>query len=430
MASEDKSSAWFERACQCIPGGVNSPVRAFGAVGGTPRFMARGEGPYLYDIDGNRYVDMVLSWGPLIAGHAHPQVLAAVNKAAAEGLTFGAPCPAEVEMAETICRAFPAIEKVRMVNSGTEATMSAVRLARAFTGRSKIIKMAGCYHGHADQFLIQAGSGLLTAGVPSSPGVTSTIGNDTLIAQYNDIDSLVRLFKENPRDIAAVIMEPLPANMGVVLPLPGYLEEVRDLTKSFGSLLIFDEVISGFRVDYGGMQTVFKIKPDLTCLGKIIGGGMPVGAYGGREEIMNMVAPLGPVYQAGTLSGNPVAMAAGLATLQIMQDTDWYEGMEVLNYLLCKRLETAADRADIEVAVNHFGPLLTLFFGRDEVASYQEALTADTEMYARFFHAMLKRGVYLPCSQYEAWFLSITHTMDDIEMVAAAAEEALAEIAG
>lgn len=426
--AEEQSAVWYQRACQSIPGGVNSPVRAFGAVGGTPRFMSRGEGPYIFDVDGNRYVDLVLSWGPLIAGHAHPEVVEAVAQAAAQGLTYGAPTPAEVEMAETICQAFPSIEKVRMVNSGTEATMSAVRLARAFTGRSKIIKMAGCYHGHADQFLIKAGSGLLTAGVPSSPGVTENISSDTLIAQYNDLNSLAALFKENPRDIAAVIMEPLPANMGVVRPLPGYLEEVRDLTRSFGSLLIFDEVISGFRVDYGGMQTIFKVKPDLTCLGKIIGGGMPVGAYGGREEIMNMIAPLGPVYQAGTLSGNPVAMAAGLATLKIMQDTDWYEGMEVLIYLLAKRLETAADRAGIEVAINHFGPLLTMFMGVDEVTCYDEALQADTELYARFFHAMLKRGVYLPCSQFEAWFLSITHSIEDIEMIAAAAEEAMLEI--
>ncbi|MGE5380102.1 MAG: glutamate-1-semialdehyde 2,1-aminomutase [Methylocystaceae bacterium] len=429
MAVEGKSADWFERACQCIPGGVNSPVRAFGAVGGTPRFMARGEGPYIYDVDGNRYVDMVLSWGPLIAGHAHPLVLEAVNRAAASGLTYGAPCPAEVELAETICQAFPAMEKIRMVNSGTEATMSAVRLARGFTGRSKIVKMAGCYHGHADQFLIAAGSGLLTAGVPNSPGVTSAVGSDTLIAQFNDLESIVRLFKEYGNDIAAVILEPLPANMGVVLPLPGYLDEIRDLTSSFGSLLIFDEVISGFRVGYGGMQTVLNIEPDLTCLGKIIGGGMPVGAYGGRQAIMSMVAPEGPVYQAGTLSGNPVAMAAGLATLKIMQDTDWYEGMEVLTYLLAKRLEAAADRAGIEVAVNHFGPLLTMFFGPDEVTNYQEAMSSNTDMYARFFHAMLKRGVYLPCSQYEAWFLSIMHTVDDIEMIGNAAEEALKEIA-
>lgn len=411
-----------------MPGGVNSPVRAFTAVGGRPLFMASGDGAYITDVDGNRYIDMVLSWGPLIAGHAHPEVLKAVKEAVDNGLTFGAPCPAEVELAELICDAFPSIEKVRMVNSGTEATMSAVRLARAYTGRDKIVKMIGCYHGHADAFLLQAGSGLLTAGVPSSPGVPEMSAADTLLCPFNNIEALNGILKERAAEIAAVIMEPLPANMGVVRPLPGYLEAVRELTQRFGVLLIFDEVITGFRICYGGMQTLFKIKPDLTCLGKIIGGGMPVGAYGGRAEIMDMVAPQGPVYQAGTLSGNPVAMAAGLATLRIMQETDWYEGMEVLAYVLAKRLEAAAEAAGIEMVVNHFGPLMTPFFGVDEVYDYETAKAADTDMYARFFNGMLAKGVYLPCSQFEAWFLSIAHTLDEIEKVAKAAEETMQQI--
>jgi glutamate-1-semialdehyde 2,1-aminomutase len=420
----------FLRAEQLLPGGVNSPVRSFRAVGRKPLFITRGEGSRLFDADGREYIDYVCSWGPLILGHAHPAVTEAVARAVRDGLSFGAPTQREVEMAELITEAFPSMEMVRMVNSGTEAVMSALRLARGFTGRRYIVKFAGCYHGHSDSMLVKAGSGLTTAGMPDSAGVTPETAAATLVARYNDPASAEALFAEKGSEIAAVIVEPIAGNMGLVPPEPGFLPFLRQITARWDALLIFDEVISGFRAAYGGAQAVYGVTPDLTVLGKIIGGGMPVGAYGGRREIMRLVAPLGPVYQAGTLSGNPIAMAAGLAALQILRaDRDIYARLEKAGASLAASMRQAAEDSGIPVTVNQAGSLLTLFFTPGPVRSYEDALQSDTRLFARFFGELLARGVYIAPSQYEAVFLSAAHTEDDLALTAGAVADAMRALA-
>ncbi|MGE5389543.1 MAG: glutamate-1-semialdehyde 2,1-aminomutase, partial [Deltaproteobacteria bacterium] len=379
----DRSREMFARALNLIPGGVNSPVRAFKSVGSEPVFIDHAAGARVFDVDGNEYIDYVGSWGPLILGHSHPEVVQAIREAAGRGTSYGAPCCAEIELAEIICAAIPSIEKVRMVSSGTEATMSALRLARAFTGRNKVVKFEGCYHGHADSFLIKAGSGLLTGGVVSSPGVPEHLAQDTLIAGYNDIASVEDLFKEFGQEIAAVIVEPIAGNMGLVLPDLEFLNYLRNITDMYGSLLIFDEVITGFRTRFGGFQDTVGIKPDLTTLGKIIGGGLPVGAYGGRKEIMDLVAPSGSVYQAGTLSGNPLAMAAGAATLNILRDGEWYDRLEVMTYMLTTRLRTVFEEFDLYPCINRLGSMFCVFFTEEEVNSLTQVMTCDVEQYSR-----------------------------------------------
>ena len=410
-----------------MPGGVNSPVRAFSAVGGEPLFIARGEGPYIYDVDGQRYIDYVLSWGPLILGHAHPQVVGALKEAAERGISYGAPTALETELAKAVVEAVPSIEMVRFVNSGTEATMSALRLARAYTGRSKIIKFEGCYHGHADFLLVRAGSGVATLGLPDSAGVPEGIAQDTLVAPYNDLPTVDRLFSENRGQIAAVIVEPVAGNMGVIPPEPGFLAGLRAVTKAEGALLIFDEVITGFRVAYGGAQALYGVTPDLTCLGKVIGGGLPVGAYGGRREIMAMVAPLGPVYQAGTLAGNPLAMTAGIETLKVLAEPGAYERLEENSARLADGLRAAAG---VPVFQTRVGSLFCTFFSGERVVDYASAKTSDTNRYALFFRAMLANGVYLAPSQFEAGFLSLAHSDEDIERTVQAAEAAFAGMGG
>lgn len=423
------SEELFARAQKVMPGGVNSPVRAFRAVGGQPVFIERGEGAYIFDADGNRYIDFVCSWGPLILGHAHPDVVRAVQEAAAKGTSFGAPTRLETEMAELVIEAFPSMEMVRMVNSGTEATMSALRLARGFTGRRKVIKFIGNYHGHADSFLISAGSGAVTLGVPDSPGVPSGVAQDTLSVPYNDIAAVREAFALYGGDIAAVIVEPVAANMGVVPPEPGFLSGLREITREHGSLLIFDEVITGFRLAWGGAQTVYGIDPDLTCLGKIVGGGLPVGAYGGRREIMAKVAPSGPIYQAGTLSGNPLAMSAGLATLRLLREgkDEIYPRLDRLAKQLADGLGKAAAKTGIPHRINRVGSLLSLFFTEHPVKDYDSALASDTALFGRWFRAMLRRGVYLAPSQFEALFISAAHREADIAAATAAAEEVLSQ---
>ncbi len=419
----------FARALRVIPGGVNSPVRAFRAVGGEPVFFARGAGAHLWDLDGNAYIDYVGSWGPLILGHAHPRVVAAVQEAAAQGTSFGAPTLAELHLAELIVEAIPSVERVRLVNSGTEAAMSALRLARAYTGRTKVVKFAGCYHGHVDSLLVQAGSGATTLGVPDSPGVTPAVAGETLLAPYNDLEAVEALFAAHGSDIAAVIVEPVAGNMGLVLPRPGFLAGLRDITARYGSLLIFDEVITGFRVAYGGAQALYGVKPDLTCLGKIIGGGMPIGAYGGRADIMEMVAPAGPVYQAGTLSGNPLAAAAGAATLEVLKEEGVYERLEQAGKELAQGLREQAARAGVPVQVNQLGSCITVFFADGPVVDYASARRSDTARYGAFFHKMLARSVYLPPAQFETMFVSLAHSGADLERTVAAAAEAMAELA-
>jgi glutamate-1-semialdehyde 2,1-aminomutase len=423
------SKQLFEEACELIPGGVNSPVRAFKAVGDHPVFIERGEGAYLYDVDGNKYVDYICSWGPLLLGHQPEAVSKAVMTALTKGSTYGAPTGIEVEMAKKIVDAVPSVEMVRMVSSGTEATMSALRLARGYTGRNKIVKFEGCYHGHADHLLIKAGSGALTFGVPSSPGVPESIASETLTAQYNDIDSVKALFAQYPGQIAAVIVEPIAGNMGLVLPREGFLEGLREVTAEHGALLIFDEVISGFRASFGGAQKVYNIMPDLTCMGKIIGGGLPVGAYGGKKEIMMHVAPVGPVYQAGTLSGNPLAMAAGMAILDELAKPGVYEAIEAKTKKLVDGLRQAADQAGVKVSINHSASLFTIFFTETPVDSYAAAMTSNTEQFKVFFQSMLDQGYYLPPSQFECWFVSQAHSDEDIANTILAAEKAFQAVA-
>jgi glutamate-1-semialdehyde 2,1-aminomutase len=415
----ERAQAAFEAAKQVLVGGVNSPVRAFRAVGGTPFFADRGEGPYLYDIDGNRYVDYLLSWGPLIWGHAHPEIVRAVCDAAQRGTSFGVPTELETEMARLVVDTVPSVERVRMVNSGTEATMSALRLARAYTGRPYIVKFEGSYHGHADSLLVKAGSGVATLGLPDSPGVPASTAQYTLTVPYNDLDALRDLFQERGSDIAAVIMEPVAGNMGCILPKPGFLQAVRELTRSHGALLIFDEVMTGFRVALGGAQERFGIDPDLTTLGKVIGAGLPVGAYGGKHEILRMVAPEGPVYQAGTLSGNPLAMAAGVVSLKMLRQAapeGLYERLEQYGQALVDTFVECGRQAGIPVYGHAIGGMFGLFFHDGPVVDYRTAKECDTQMYARFFHEMLSRGVAIAPSQLEAGFVSAVHGQRELDL--------------
>lgn len=428
--SRDKSQAHFVRAQQSIPGGVNSPARAFGSVGGDPLIIDRGEGASLWDIDDNRLIDYVGSWGPHILGHRHPEVIEAVEAALAKGTSFGAPTALETELAEEVIAAVPSVEKVRMVNSGTEATMSAIRLARGHTGRDKVIKFAGCYHGHVDSLLVEAGSGALTLGVPSSPGVPAGCAADTIALAYNDAAGLAATMEEIGSEVACVILEPVVGNMGVVAPADGFLEACRELCTAQGSLLIFDEVMTGFRVAYGGAQSLFGVTPDMTTLGKIVGGGMPVGAYGGRAEIMNSISPDGPVYQAGTLSGNPLAMACGLATLKVLREQDPYPQLEEMTSRLVDGLDTAAADAGLDHVVARVGSMFTLFFNPEPVTSYDVSARNDTERFAAYHRGMLDHGIYLPCSQFEANFVSAAHTEQDVDSTIAAAREVLTGIAG
>ena len=423
-----KSKSAFEKAKTLVPGGVNSPARAFGGVGGTPIFIDHASGPHLFDIDGNKYVDFIGSWGPMILGHAHPKVVHAIQNTAVKGSSFGAPTEMESQMAELIISMVPSIEMVRMVNSGTEATMSALRLARGFTGRDLIIKFAGCYHGHVDSLLVQAGSAATTLGVPSSPGVPKGCTADTLVLRYNDIEELKHTFLKMGDKIACVILEPVVGNMGLIPPAAEFLKELRNLTRQFGAVLILDEVMTGFRLSAGGAQQLLGIEPDLTALGKIVGGGLPVGAYGGKKEIMAKVMPSGPVYQAGTLSGNPLAMAAGIATLLELKQNPPYEKLEKYAQRLEDGLHKIAQSLNIPHVINRVGSMWTFFFTAGPVTDYDSAKKSDTKMFSKFFWAMMDRGVYLPCSQFEAAFNSITHDEAIMDFTLNAAREALAEI--
>ena len=420
-----QSDRLFARAQQAIPGGVNSPVRSFGGVGGHPAFIARGQGARVWDADGNEYLDLLGSWGPLILGHAHPAVVQAVQDAAALGTSFGAPTEGEVRLAEMICQAVPSMELVRLVSSGTEAAMTAIRVARALTGRNKLIKFNGCYHGHADGLLVKAGSGAATHGVPTSAGVPPSYAAETLVAEYNRLETVETLFEANYSQVAAVIVEPVAGNMGVVPPEEGFLPGLRRLTEEHGALLIFDEVITGFRVAYGGAQELYGIRPDLTCLGKIIGGGLPVGAYGGCHEIMEMMAPLGPVYQAGTLSGNPLAVAAGIACLTQLRQPGVYDTLEALGAHLEEGLAKAARDAGARMTVNRVGSMLTAFCTPGPVHTWADVALVDASAYARLFHGLLERGVYLAPSQFESAFVSLAHSQDDISRAVSLAAEIL-----
>jgi glutamate-1-semialdehyde 2,1-aminomutase len=424
-----RNETLFEQSQQIIPGGVNSPVRAFRSVGGTPVFFARAVGAHFWDADGKRYIDYVGSWGPLILGHAHPDVVSAVQKAAAGGLSFGAPTEAEYQMAELLVRLLPSLEMVRLVSSGTEATMTAIRLARGFTGRSKIVKFEGCYHGHADALLVKAGSGALTFGVPSSAGVPPEVTAHTLVLDYNDLDGVQRAFDREGRQIAAVIVEPVVGNMNLIMPAPGFLEGLRELCTRDGAVLIFDEVMTGFRVGMQGVQGLHGIRPDLTTLGKVVGGGMPLGAFGGRRDIMQCIAPLGPVYQAGTLSGNPVAVAAGLATLGLIQAPGFFERLsETARSLVCG-LQQGAQESGVTFSGESLGGMFGVYFAQRPPRSYAEVMASDREAFNRFFHAMLKEGVYFAPSAFEAGFVSAAHTAADIETTMAAARRVFAGMA-
>jgi glutamate-1-semialdehyde 2,1-aminomutase len=425
----ERSRRLYEEACRYFPGGVNSPVRAFRAVAGEPFFVASASGSHITDVDGRTYIDYVGSWGPLILGHAHPQVVAAIQKAAEAGTSYGAPTEMETRLAVRIQKAFPNLERMRFVSSGTEACMSALRLARGFTGRDALVKFEGCYHGHADSLLVKAGSGALTFGVPDSLGVPADLARQTLTLPYNDLAAVRDLFAARGKEIAAIIVEPVAGNMGVVPPAAGFLEGLRELSASHGALLIFDEVITGFRIAQGGAQEAFGIRPDLTCLGKVVGGGLPVGVYGGRAEILEHVAPLGPVYQAGTLSGNPLAMAAGIATLQVLQAPGFYAALEAKARRLAEGLAGAAAARHIPVCVNRVGSMLTAFFTAGPVTDYASAKGADTARYGVFFRAMLTRGVSLAPSQFEAAFVSAAHTADDLETTVGLAQQAFAAVA-
>jgi glutamate-1-semialdehyde 2,1-aminomutase len=418
----------FDRARELIPGGVNSPARAWTSVGGTPLFFNRAKGSHVWDEDGNELIDYVCSWGPMILGHAHPAVLAAVQAAAVNGTSFGAPTAAEVRMAELVVNAVPSIEMVRFVSSGTEATMSALRLARAYTGRNKIMKFDGGYHGHDDALLVSAGSAAAGHGIADSAGVHPDYARDTLVAPYNNLAAVEKVFADNPGQIACIIVEPIAGNMGVVSPGAGYLEGLRSITEKDGALLIFDEVISGFRASLGGAQSVFGVTPDITCLGKIVGGGLPVGAYGASKEIMNTVAPVGPMYQAGTLSGSPVAMAAGIAMLEELGKPGVYEELDRKGAALAKGLSEAFAEAEVPARINRVGSLLTIFFTGDPVTDMASASSTDRDKFAKFFHAIVEEGVYPPPSQFEAWFVSLAHTDEDIANTVAAAKRALARI--
>ena len=426
----DTSAELFARAVELIPGGVNSPVRAFRGVGGTPRFIREARGATMTDVDGRTYVDYVGSWGPMILGHADPEVIAALTDALARGTSYGAPTELEIEMAEEITDAVPSIEMVRMVNSGTEATMSAIRLARGVTGRTKLVKFEGCYHGHGDSMLVRAGSGVATLGLPDSPGVPPALAAETLTVPFNDPDALTRVFDEHGAHVAAVIIEPVVGNMGCVPPQPGYLEAVRELTSRHGALLIFDEVMTGFRLARGGAQELYGISPDITTLGKIIGGGLPVGAYGASRDIMNRVAPAGPVYQAGTLSGNPLAMTAGLATLRRLRDKSVYAQLERAGARLCAGLSEAARAAGLSTITNRVGSMWTTFFTDDPVNDWASASKSDRDLYGRFFHAMLAEGVYLAPSQFEAGFIGLAHTDELLDHTIEAARAAFARVTG
>ena len=423
-----KSHSLFQKACRLIPGGVNSPVRAFKAVGGNPIFIESAAGSKIRDVDGNVYIDYVLSWGPLILGHAHPKVVNSLKKAVENGTSYGAPTRLEIELAELVLRAYPSMDKVRMVNSGTEATMSAIRLARGFTGRDRIIKFEGCYHGHADGLLVKAGSGATTFGVPDSPGVPKSYARNTITLPFNDIAALKKVIRKEWRSLAGVIIEPVVGNIGCVLPKPGFLEELRKLTKRYGIVLIFDEVMTGFRVAYGGAQARYGITPDMTCLGKIIGGGLPVGAYGGKKEIMSMVSPEGPVYQAGTLSGNPLAMTAGIETLKILSRKGTYERLEKKASALERGLTFAATAVGVKTKFYRAGSMFCCYFTDNEVVDYRTAKMSDTAKFSRFFAAMLKRGINIAPSQFEAGFISLAHTEKDIEDTVRAAYRSLTEI--
>jgi glutamate-1-semialdehyde 2,1-aminomutase len=418
-----KSISLFQEAQTLLPGGVDSPVRAFRAVGGQPLFIDCGKGPYLYDVDGNRYIDYVLSWGPLITGHAHPNVVEAIQAAALKGTSYGAPSPLEIDLAKKVIEFMPNIEMIRFVNSGTEATMSALRLARAYTKRDKIVKFDGCYHGHADLLLVQAGSGVATLGLPDSPGVPANTVVDTLVADFNNLESVEALFKKFPDQIAAIIVEPVAGNMGVVPPQPGFLEGLRSITEREGALLIFDEVMTGFRVHKGGAQTLYDIKPDLTTLGKVIGGGLPVGAYGGRKEIMQLVAPAGPMYQAGTLAGNPLAMSAGLAALELIKDDDVWRKMDQAAAALEAGVSSAAKSAGVPIQQTRVGTMFTSFFSETKPVDWNTVKVADKAAFGKFFRKMLAGGVYLAPSQFEAGFVSIAHDKDVIDATIATAAE-------
>ncbi len=424
----EKSEKLFAAAQQVIPGGVNSPVRAFRAVGGQPLFIERGQGPYLWDADGNRYIDYVLSYGPLILGHAHPDVGEAIQKAATRGTSYGAPTALETELAEIVCDMVPSAEQVRFVNSGTEATMSVLRLARAFTGRDKIVKLQGNYHGHADFLLVQAGSGVATLGLPDSPGVPSAATQDTLTAPFNNLEAIEILFDEAGPDIAAVILEPVAGNMGVVPPVEGYLAGLREICTQYGALLIFDEVMTGFRVALGGAQEYYGITPDLTALGKVIGGGLPVGAYAGPREIMHTIAPVGPMYQAGTLSGNPLAMTAGIATLKALREPAVFDKMVERTTALCEGIGAAAEMADVRIYESQVGTMFSAFFTDQPVSNWDTVAKSDTKRFGRFFHSMLKQGVYLAPSQFEAAFFSTAHTDEIVVATIQAAQRAFAEM--
>jgi glutamate-1-semialdehyde 2,1-aminomutase len=423
-----RSEELFDRARAVIPGGVNSPVRAFGAVGGTPVFVVAGEGAWIEDVDDRRYVDYVQSWGALLFGHARAEIVRAAVDAAARGTSFGAPTEAEVRLAEEIVDAVPSVEMVRMTSSGTEAAMSAVRLARAFTGRSRIVKFAGCYHGHADGLLAEAGSGLATLGIPASPGVTEGAAGDTLVLPYNDPAAVAEAFERTGEQIACVIVEPVAANMGVVRPEPGFLEALRTITSAHGALLLFDEVITGFRLARGGAQSVFGVTPDLTVLGKVMGGGFPCAAYGGRAEIMERVAPAGDVYQAGTLSGNPVAVAAGVAALELIREQDPYPALEKTATALVEGIADALASEGVPHTINRVESLFSLFFTEGAVRSFDDARGTDHDTYSRVFHALLERGIYLPPSGYEAWFLSTAHGDAEIEQTVESVREAVATL--
>ena len=423
----DTSRLFHERAVKSIVGGVNSPARAFKSVGGDPLFIHKAKDCWIWDVDGNRYIDYIGSWGPMILGHAHPEVIAAVNAAASKGLSFGASTEIEIQLAEKILNMIPSIELVRMVNSGTEATMSALRLARGYTGRSKMIKFTGCYHGHGDSFLIKAGSGAMTLGVPDSAGVSQGTSGDTLVAEYNNLGQVREIVKVNSEQIAAIIVEPIAGNMGTVPPSNGFLEGLRNIADSEGIVLIFDEVMTGFRISRAGAQGMYGVTPDITTLGKIVGGGSPVGAYGGRKDIMNKLAPLGPVYQAGTLSGNPLAMSAGFATLNLIDNNETYSQLENNGKTLTEGLLNAAMEAGVDITINRVGSMFTVFFTSKPVTDFESASSSNTEMFSRFFRSMLKRGILLPPSQFEAAFISLKHDSEAINTTIDIAREAFKE---